>query len=349
MVKIKSLINSIPDAEDHDVFSDPEMKNMVFNAMPQAWRKCFQEVGRRSAAETLDSIASFFDIYFKEEQRGSSSSKNNNNRRNNDHNGCRNDRYNHQRNGNNQHQGESNGARNNSNGRHNDRNNHVGDNHRNDNAQGAARSARSQGSRPADDISVGTERTTATIESDPYTDNFSYEKEATLKDNNVPMTYITAKSGGNSHTFRKVLFDYSGTYSSIMHSSVLRSTSLKSADPKRLLSAASLTTHNQVVKFDTMKFPEFSAAITVNNVDLLVMDVHGQKSYDIIIGHDLMKELKISIDFGAEEVTFEDQAIPFHTRDQPVHGVCFANEPKSDSDSDNDDDVLPTTYTLLGP
>ena len=69
------------------------------------------------------------------------------------------------------------------------------------------------------------------------------------------------------------------------------------------------------------------------------MDNHGQKSYDIVIGHDLMKELKISIDFDAEEVTFGDQAIPFHTRDQPVHDARFANEPVFDSDSN--DDVSP--------
>ena len=133
----------------------------------------------------------------------------------------------------------------------------------------------------------------------------------------MPITYITAKYKENSHTFRKVLFNSSGTYSSIMRSSVPHGTSLQSAKPKCLLSAAGLTTHNQVVKFETMKFPEISAAITVNNIDLLVMDDHGQKSYDIIIGRDLMKEQNISIDFDAEEVTFEDQAIPFHKRDQP--------------------------------
>ena len=224
MVKINSLINSIPEAKDHDVFSDTEMKNMVFNAMPKSWRERFQEVGRRSATETLDSIASFFDMYFKAEQRGSSSSQNNNNRRNNDRNGRRNDRNYCQRNGNNQHQGESNGARNNGNGRRNNGNNRAEDNHHNDNAQGTARGARSQRNQPADDISVGTARTSATTELDPYTDNFAYEKEATLKDDNVPMTYITAKSGENSHTFRKVLFDSGGTYSSIMRSSVPQST-----------------------------------------------------------------------------------------------------------------------------
>ena len=171
--------------------------------------------------------------------------------------------------------------------------NRAGDNHCNDNAQGAARSARSQGNHPADDILVGTERTTATTESDPYADNFAYERDATLKDDCVPITYITAKSGENSHTFRKVLLDSGGTYSSIMRSSVPHSISLQSAKPKCLLSAADLTTHNQVVKFNTMKFPKFSAAITVNDVDLLVMHGHGQKSYDIIIGHNLMKELKL--------------------------------------------------------
>ena len=117
------------------------------------------------------------------------------------------------------------------------------------------------------------------------------------------------------------------------------STSLQSAEPKCLL----------VVKFDTMTFPEFSAAITVNNVDLLVMDDHGQKSYDIIIGCDLMKELKISIDFDAEEVTFEDQAIPSHTRDQPVHNACFTNEPESNSDSNSDDDVPPPLIRYWDP
>ena len=55
-----------------------------------------------------------------------------------------------------------------------------------------------------------------------------------------------------------------------------------------------------------------------------------------------MKELKNLIDFDAEEVTFEDQAIPFHTRDQPVYDACFANEPESnrDSNSDSNDDLL---------
>ena len=82
------------------------------------------------------------------------------------------------------------------------------------------------------------------------------------------MTYITAKSKENSHTFRKVLFDSGGAYSSIMHSSVPHSISLQSAEPKHLLSAASLTTHDQVVKFNAMKFPKFSAAITVNDIDV---------------------------------------------------------------------------------
>ena len=132
MFKINSLINSIPDAEENDVFSDTEMKNMVFNAMPKSWRKRFREVGRRSATETLDSIRTFFDMYFKEEHCGSSSSQNNNQRRNNDRNGRHNDCNNRQRNGNNQHTGDSNNTRNNNNGRHNDRNNHVGDNHRNE-------------------------------------------------------------------------------------------------------------------------------------------------------------------------------------------------------------------------
>ena len=98
-----------------------------------------------------------------------------------------------------------------------------------------------------------------------------------------------------------------------------------------------------------MKFPKFSAAITVNDVNLLVMDNHNQESYDIIIGHDLMKELKILIDFDAEEVTFEDQAIPFHMRDQPVQDTCFANEPESDSDSDRNDDVLPPFIQFWDP
>ena len=265
MVKINSLINSIPDAEENDVFSDTEMKNMVFNAMPKSWRKRFREVGRRSATETLDSIATFFDVYFKTEQRGSSGSQNNNQRRNNDCNGRRNDRNNRQRNGNNQREGESNGARNNGNGRHNERNNRAGDNHRNDRAQGATRSARSQGNQPADDISVGTARTTATTESDPYADNFAYEKEAALKDDHVPMTYITAKSGENSHTFRKVLFDSGGTYSSIMCSSISRGTSLQSAEPKRRTQAPPISRRPNYArpKFKTMKFPEFSVAITL--------------------------------------------------------------------------------------
>ena len=141
MVKVNSLIDLIPDAKGHDVFSDPEMKNMVFNAMPKAWRKHFWEVGRRSTTETLDSTTAFFGVYFKEEQCGSPNSQNNNNHKNNDRNGRRNDHNDRQRNGNNQCQGKSNGARNNSNGRHNDRNNCAGDNHHNDNAQGAARSA----------------------------------------------------------------------------------------------------------------------------------------------------------------------------------------------------------------
>ena len=66
MVKINSFMNSIPDAEENDVFVT-EMKNMVFNAMPKSWRKHFREVRRRSATETLNSIATFFDMYFKEE------------------------------------------------------------------------------------------------------------------------------------------------------------------------------------------------------------------------------------------------------------------------------------------
>ena len=349
MVKINSLINLIPDAEDHDVFSDPEMKNMVFNAMPKSWRKRFQEVRRRSTTETLDNIAAFFDMHFKEEQHGIASSQNNNNCRNNDRNGRCNDGNDRQRNGSNQRQGESNGARNNGNRRHNDRNNRARDNHCNDNAQEATRSARSQGNRPADDNSVGTERTTATTESDPYSDNFAYEKEATLKDDNMPMTYITAKSKENSHTFKKVLFNSGGTYFSIMCSSVPHGTSLQSAKPKRLLSAAGLTMHDQVVKFDTMKFPEFSAAITVKDVNLLGMDDHGQKSYDIIIGRDLMKELKMLIDFDAEEVTFKDQAIPFQTRDQPVQDAHLANEPESDSDSNSNIDVLPPLIHYWDP
>ena len=65
----------------------------------------------------------------------------------------------------------------------------------------------------------------------------------------------------------------------------------------------------------------------------------ARKAMASIIGRDLMKELKISIDFDTEEVTFEDQAIPFHTRDQPVHDTRFANEPESDSDSDSADDI----------
>ena len=134
-----------------------------------------------------------------------------------------------------------------------------------------------------------------------------------------------------------------------MPSSVPHGISLQSAEPKRLLSAAGLTTHDQVVKFDTMKFPEFSAAITVNDVDLLVMDDHGEKSYDIIISCDLMKELKILIDFNTEEVIFDDQAIPFHTRYQPVHDACFANEPDSHSDSDSNDDVPPPLIRYWDP
>ena len=96
-------------------------------------------------------------------------------------------------------------------------------------------------------ISVGTERTTAITESDPYTDNFAYERDATVKDDCVPMTYITAKSNENSHTFRMVLFHSGGTYSSIMRSSVPCDISLQSAEPKCLLSASGLTTHHQVV------------------------------------------------------------------------------------------------------
>ena len=75
IVKINSLIDSIPDAKDHDIFSDQQLKNMVFNAMPNAQRKHFWEVRRRSATEKLDSIAAFFDMYFKEEQCGSPGSQ----------------------------------------------------------------------------------------------------------------------------------------------------------------------------------------------------------------------------------------------------------------------------------
>ena len=57
--------------------------------------------------------------------------------------------------------------------------------------------------------------------------------------------------------------------------------------------------------------------------------------------------LWLSIDFDAEEVTFEDQAILFHSRDQPVHDACFANEPESDSDSD--DDVPPPLIHYWDP
>ena len=66
LVNINTLIASLPEADEQSSFSNQYLKTMVFNAMPRQWRKSFREVGRRVTTETLDSLASFFDIYHKD-------------------------------------------------------------------------------------------------------------------------------------------------------------------------------------------------------------------------------------------------------------------------------------------
>ena len=71
-VKLNLLIPIIPG--EPSSFGNDELKFLFLYSMPKNWRKKYREVGRKVSQDTLDAMAQFFDVYFKEESHSTSGS-----------------------------------------------------------------------------------------------------------------------------------------------------------------------------------------------------------------------------------------------------------------------------------
>jgi hypothetical protein len=63
LIELNNLLTTIPNVEEEFKFSELELKYLFVEAMPQQWRRHFQEVGKKARTEPFDELAQFFDLY----------------------------------------------------------------------------------------------------------------------------------------------------------------------------------------------------------------------------------------------------------------------------------------------
>ena len=77
LIKLNRRITLIPDSKDSDKLDDVRLRSIYYSAMPVAWQKDFKKVGKKLSTESLNDLATYFDLYFEPESSAKPSSNSN--------------------------------------------------------------------------------------------------------------------------------------------------------------------------------------------------------------------------------------------------------------------------------
>ena len=330
LVKLNRRITLIPDATEADKLDTVRLRSIYYSAMPIAWQKDFKKVGKKLGEESLNDLASYFDLYFEPE---SAKSSNNNSKSNAQSTQSSYRSTNGNNNNNKSAQSKSKGTRRPADddicpihGSHawkdcfdnkygpkfkpprEKSNVSRNENHHKDPAS-------NENPDTSDDApsNNSTQDSSSHNSNNPYGDDF---KETGIPDEDelVPSCIVEGRQGGTIYT-GSALLDTGGSKSLIARSRIPSNIKITRLERKyKAVSAGGLVDHIDVVTFDRMCFPQFEMEVWRANVEFIVFDDHGHSYYDVIVGRDLLDPLGFEFSFVNKTVTWLNETIPFVAR-----------------------------------
>lgn len=338
LTKLNRRIALIPEAVDTDLLNDTRLKSIFYSAMPSAWRKEFKKVGKKIRDESLDDLATFFDLFFEPESNNStrtssstashrnsstleghtnrSTSRNNMraNRRPNDEDECPihgghkwkdcfdnkyGPKYRPPRTSSEQNRSSSSRS----------------DNHMNDPTSNSSINSSPVLSRRTDDSSVNgvSNEGQNAHDSNPYGDDF---KDNGLADEPVPQAVVEGRQG-DTIFIGQALLDSGGSRSLIAKSKIPSNVKVTTLSKEyKAVSAGGPVTHVELVKFDRICFPQFEMEVWRADVEFIVFNDHGHSAYDLVIGRDVLQPLGFEFSFADQTVRWMNVTIPFVPREK---------------------------------
>ena len=336
--KLNRRISLIPEAEDTDRLDDTRLKSIFYSAMPSAWRKEFKKVGKKIKDESLDELATFFDLFFEPEatsttrttsstasHRNSSTFEGNSNRstsknvsrsgrRPNDDDECPihgghkwkdcfdnkfGSKYRPPRPSSEQ----------------NRTSNTRSENHMNEPTSDSSRpNSHIQTTRiVSENVLENQVGSSSTQDSNPYGDDF---KDNGLGDEPVPQAIVEGRQG-DTIFIGQALLDSGGSKSLIAKSRIPKYVKVTTLSKKyKAVSAGGPVTHVELVKFDRICFPQFEMEVWRADAEFIVFEDHGHSSYDLVIGRDILQPLGFEFSFADQTVRWMNVTIPFVPREQ---------------------------------
>jgi hypothetical protein len=131
----------------------------------------------------------------------------------------------------------------------------------------------------------------------------------------VPQVQAKVKLGNIIYVFSEALLDSGGSKSLIAWFKIpAHMKPSHSNNPFPAVGTSETRTHKESIIFDQLSFPDFEMPSWISDVECFAFEDDGHSSYDLIIGQDILKPIRMEMNFTQEEINWQHVTLPFTQR-----------------------------------